>query len=67
MSDLSRSRGDVGFADRLESVYTLGVFLPDLHHLPKGTLANHFEKIESINGKRNVPGRFEIDLEVEGT
>jgi len=67
MSNLSGSRGDVGFSDRLESVYPLGVFFPHLHHLSKRALANHFEKIESLDREGHVPGWLEIDLEVEGT
>lgn len=64
--DLSGSRGDVGLSDRLESIYPLGVFLPHLHHLSKRTLADDFEKIESIDREGDAPGRLEINLEVEG-
>ena len=67
VGDFSGPRGYVGFSDRLESVYPLGVFLPHLHHLSKRSLADHFEKIESIDREGYVPGRFEINLEVEGT
>ena len=67
VSDLSGSRGDVGFSDRLESVYPLSVLLPHLHHLSKRTLADDFEKIESVDREGHVPGWLEIDLEVEGT
>ena len=65
--NLSRSRGNVGLSDRLESVYPLSVFFPHLHHLSKRTLADHFEEIESIDCEGHVPGRLEIDLEMEGT
>jgi len=67
VSNLSGSRGDVGFSNGLESVYPLSVFLPDLHHFSKRTLADDFEKIESIDCEGHIPGRLEIDLEVEGT
>ena len=67
VGDLSGPRGDIGFSDRLESVYPLGVFLPHLHHLSKRTLADNFEKIESIDGEGHVPGWLEINLEVERT
>lgn len=65
--DLSGSRGDIGLSDRLKSIYPLSVFLPHLHDLSKRTLADHFEEIESIDREGHVPGRLEIDLEVEGT
>jgi hypothetical protein len=65
--NLSGSRGDVGLADSLESVYPLSVFLPHLHHLSKRTLADHLEEIESIDREGHVPGWLEINLEVEGT
>ena len=64
--NLSGSRGDISFSNRLESVYPLGVFLPHLHHLSKRALANDFEKIESIDRERHVPGWLEINLEMEG-
>ena len=67
MCNLSGSRGNVGFSDRLESVYPLSVFLPHLHHLSKRTLADHFEEIKGIDREGHVPGWLEIDLEVEGT
>ena len=67
VGNLSGPRGDVCFPDGFESVYPLGVFLPHLHHLPKRTLADHFEKIESIDREGHVPGWLEINLEVEGT
>lgn len=67
VSNLSGSRGDVGFSDRLESVYPLSVLLPHLHHFSKRTLADHFEKVEGVDGEGHIPGRLEIDLEVEGT
>src|SRR5882757_2488917 len=54
MGNLSGARGDVGFSDRLESVYPLSVFLADLHYLTERTLADHFEKIESIYGEGHV-------------
>ena len=67
VGNLSGPRGDVGFSDRLESVYPLSVFLPHLHHLSKRTLADNLEKIESIDCEGHVPGWLEINLEVEGT
>ena len=65
--NLSGARGDVGFPDRLESVYPLSVFFPHLHHLSKRTLADHFKEIESIDCEGHVSGWLEIDLEVERT
>jgi len=67
VSNLSGPRGDVGFPDGFEGVYPLSVFLPHLHHLSKRTLADNLEKIESIDCEWHVPGRLEINLEVEGT
>ena len=67
VSNLSGPRGDVGFSDRLESVYPLSVFLPDLHHLSKRTLADHFEKIKGIDREGDIPGWLEVNLEMERT
>ena len=43
VSDLSGSRGDVGFSDRLESIDTLRVLFANLHDLSERTFPDHFE------------------------
>lgn len=43
MSNLARSRSDMGFSDSFEGVDPLSVFLPNLHNFAKTALSNNFE------------------------
>ena len=66
MRDLARALGDMGFPDRLERIDSLRILFADLHHFAETALADDFEKIESFDRQRLVPGLFEIDFEMEG-
>ena len=49
MCDLTRTTGDVGFANRLERVDALGVFLADLHDFSKRSFPDHVQQVERVN------------------
>ena len=54
MCNFARARRNVGFSDRLQGVYSLGIFFADLHHFAKAAFADDFEKFEGFDGKRFV-------------
>ena len=63
--DLAWAGGDVRLANGLERVYALRVLLADLHDLAERALADDLEQVELLDGERLVPGRLEVDLEME--
>jgi hypothetical protein len=68
MRDFARSRGNVRLADRLESVDTVSVLLPNLHDLAEGALSDDLEKLERVDRQGiGSTGRLKLDVEVKGT
>jgi hypothetical protein len=65
MSDLPRSTRYVGFPDRLESVDTLRVLFANLHDLSEGTLPDHFEQVERVDGQGLMASRLIGDGKVK--
>lgn len=66
MRDFSWALGDVCLPDRLESVYSLGVLLPDLHNLSKATFADDLEQIEGFDSEWFIANGLEVYFKVEG-
>ena len=56
----------MGLADGFQGVYSLGVFLSDLHDLSETAFADDLEQIERLYGQRLVTQLFEVNLQVEG-
>ena len=67
MRNLTRTTGNVSFANGLEGVNALGVFLADLHNFSKGSFPNHFEQVERIDSQGLMPSGLVRDREVEGS
>ncbi len=67
MCDLTRTTCDVGFANSLERVDALCIFLADLHDLSEGSLPNNFKQIERIYRQGLMPSRLVCNGEVEGS
>ncbi len=65
MSNLARPTCYVGFADRLESIDTLGVLFPNLHDLSEGTFPDHFEQVERVDRQGLMPSRLVGDGKME--
>lgn len=65
MRDFSWTLSDMGFTDRFEGVYSLGIFLANLHYFPEATLSNDLEEVKRFYGESFVADGLEVDLKVE--
>ena len=55
----------MSFSNRLESIDSRSVLLPDLHDLSEAAFADDFKQLELIDGHGLVSAWLEVDLEVE--
>lgn len=65
MCDLSRALGDMSLPDSLERIYSLCVFLPDLHNFSKAAFSYDLQQIKGLNCERFVSNWFEVYFEME--